>query len=98
MKGSRRSERFAGRGVTSFSIGELSEERIVGFLRAQRKAPFSYEEVGGAKSGGPCPSAKEPPQVLTSQSDSYVGRMAHYGGQVAHFGRKMAWAILRGSC
>jgi uncharacterized protein (UPF0548 family) len=32
-----------------FSIGEPSEERIVEFLRAQREALFSYEEVGASK-------------------------------------------------
>jgi uncharacterized protein (UPF0548 family) len=32
-----------------FSIGEPSEERIVEFLRAQREALLSYEEVGASK-------------------------------------------------
>lgn len=36
-----------------FSIGSPSEERIVEFLRAQREAPFSYEEVGASKTSPP---------------------------------------------
>lgn len=38
-----------------FLLGEPSEERIFEFLRTQRDAPFSYDEIGASREG-----AKEP--------------------------------------
>lgn len=36
-----------------FSLGEPSGKEIAGFLREQRDAPFSYDEVGASRDGDP---------------------------------------------
>ena len=70
-----------------FLLGEPSEERILEFLRAQRGAPFSYEEVGASREG-----AKEPAGYAVDHN------RARLGGGEGMFGRAVAalraWKML----
>ena len=62
-----------------FLLGEPSEEKILEFLRAQRGAPFSYEEVGASREG-----AKEPAGYAVDHN------RARLGGGEGVFGRAVA--------
>ena len=62
-----------------FLLGEPSEERILEFLRAQRGAQFSYEEVGASREG-----AKEPAGYAVDHN------RARLGGGEGMFGRAVA--------
>jgi uncharacterized protein (UPF0548 family) len=70
-----------------FLLGEPSEERILEFLRAQRGAQFSYEEVGASRE-----DAKEPAGYAVDHN------RARLGGGEGMFGRAVAalraWKML----